>query len=410
MDIVDTVKEARGAITAHSGSTNEHFTNGFLNNYYATLEKHLKNGDPVKVAHKKALKVLHKKEYDNTIVKQIADLLVAQKVLGNDEMKNIHEDSKKTASGVADHIIEKYSSHVISSVHVGKSGPKVVEKITGLPSQADIVVETDHTNQASNYIKHKGLSLKYSKAKGTSVKIHSPTINKMGVIIEDHYKMIYGRKFGLHDQLNEFSKLFLQEQQLVLMPYHHILDKFFRDMGDPLKTYTKLVDSDGMHVGGDLSRAATSHIRDSDSKELRAIYDAMSVKNLEMKRCMASSMFECLSAVIDYAPSEEMKTKESLVRSIANIQAPEELTQLPTMIISTDRDKGVHIFDVNNYLENYIKLNGVETCSYTEGTSGFKVGPLTVSLDTRPTTNRNPITSYPINVTMSGAALKKDSG
>jgi hypothetical protein len=157
-----------------------------------------------------------------------------------------------------------------------------------------------------------------------------------------------------------------------------------------------------------LTREATSHLRDSDSDELRKIYEAMADENLAMKRKIAKTLFDAVKAVMDRAPWND-PVKESLLRSIANVQSVEKLTQLPTMIVSTDRDKGVHIFDVNAYLAQYIELNGVGNCTYSEGTSGFKLGPLSVSLDTRPTTQLNPITTFPVNVTMSCAELKKNT-
>lgn len=405
LTIVTTVKTARGAITAHSGNTNEHFTNNLLNGYYDDLEKRLMKGEDIKSAHKKALASLKKKPFKEKMVRQVADLLVAHKVLGAQEMELIHEDSKKTATGVADHIVDRYSSHIVSSIHVGKSGPNVVKQITGLPSQADIIVETD---QMIDFLSHRGLSLKYSKAKGTSIKIHSPTPNSLAKIIEDHYEQTFDKKANIHVTLERYGQEGLDAQQKALKDYHHTLDTFFKNLGDSKKRYSKLVDGEGIHFGGMLTREATSHLRDSDSDELRKIYEAMADENLAMKRKIAKTLFDAVKAVMDRAPWND-PVKESLLRSIANVQSVEKLTQLPTMIVSTDRDKGVHIFDVNAYLAQYIELNGVGNCTYSEGTSGFKLGPLSVSLDTRPTTQLNPITTFPVNVTMSCAELKKNT-
>lgn len=406
--------EAKGAETSFTGIANEHFTNYFLNNYHKHFASHLSKTNDAKASHAKAIEKINSLKYDPKTYKDIPVVQNAHNFLGHDEMNNIHEDSKKTTQKIAEHLLDSYGDRVTGSLHVGAGGPKMVKEITGKPSQADILVKTNNPSygdrQAPAILEHKGVSLKYSKAKSGAIKIHSPTVNRMAAIIEDHHKKMHGQESGLHNALDKIGQKGLLEQQKALKPHHSVLNSYFTSLGDKKMTYQPVVDKTGKHIGGSLSQAAVSHIRDSKDPKLRAAFDAMAEKNLAMKTEMAHTIHKSISSVLKpETDNKGNKIKESLIRSIANVHSPKSGKQLPTMLVNTDRNKGVSIYDTNKFLESHMKQNGLSETSHSKGTSTFKVGPLSLSLDNRPTTTKNPVTSFPINTTVSGAQMKKSS-
>lgn len=406
--------EAKGAETSFTGLANEHFTNHFLNNYHKHFANHFSKTNDPHEAHAKAMEKINSLKYDPKTYKDIQVVQNAHNFLGHDEINRIHEDSKKTAGKIAEHLLDSYGDRVTGSVHVGAGGPKMVKEITGKPSQADILVKTNNPEfgdrAAPAILEHKGVSLKYSKAKSGAIKIHSPTVNRMAAIIEDHHKKMHGQESGLHDVLHKIGQQGLIEQQKALKPHHKLLNSYFANLNDPKLTYSPLLDKSGKHVGGTLSQEAVSHIRDSKDPALRAAYDSMAEKNLEMKAKMAGAIHKSVASVLKAdAGNKGNKIKESLIRSMANVHSPKSGKQLPTMLVSTDRDKGVSVYDTNKFLENHMKRNGYEETAHTKGSSTFKAGPISLALDTRPTTIKNPVTSFPINTTVSGAQMKKSA-
>jgi len=406
---INFITEAKGADTAFSGHANEHFTNDFLNAYQHHHDDAVKRG--IANPHEHALRKMNAIKYDHAAYSQHPELANAAKHFGPQEMENIHNDSKMTANGIINHLRNKYGQNVAESIHVGKGGPAMVEKLTGKPSQADIVVRTNQNKTAPIVTEHKGVSLKYSKVGSGSTKIHSPTLKNMADIIEAHHEKLHGKSFGLHALLKKEADRGLREQRQALRPYHDIIMKHLDANRDPndkkLKhlTYKKNAEGDL-----ELHKDAISHIRDSDDPRVREAYDAMATANLAMKARMAHHFHSAVASAMG-APSnpKNNQTKESLFRSIANVQRPEESKQLPTMLVSTERGKGTTIHDVNDYIKNHIDEHGVEETSHNEGTGGFKVGPLSLNIDTRPTTNRNPVTSFPINTNISNSELKKNT-
>jgi len=400
----------KGADTAYSGHANEHFTNQLLKTYVKHYGKSAAKGIDDETAHQAAMNHITKKKYDEKDYSDIPELRNASAHFGHDEMSRMHEDSKKTVTSILNHLRNNYKTNIADSMHVGKGGSKAVEKETGQRSEADLLLKTKNSqgkdDEARAYLAHLGASLKYSKGAPSSIKIHSPTVNKMAHIVDSHYQQMHGKSSGIHKDLDTIGKEGVAAQQAILAKHHNVLANYFNKTKDPKLTYTPIVDKHGNISGGNLSQDAVSHIRDSDNPKLRAAYDDMGKENLKMKAKMAAVFHKHVSAVLDHKPGDpaHRDLKESLLRSMGNMHTD----KLPTFLVSTKRDKPeADIYDVGKYFTNHIAENGVEGHNYT-GKTGFNAGPMDISLDTRPTTSKNPVTSFPINTTVKSGDMIKE--
>lgn len=400
--------ENRGAETALSGHANEHFTNALVKEYVGHLSKSLKRGADYDSAHEAALKHMNNIKYEKHA--NIPDVQKGRQVMGDDELRAIHDDSKKTAIGLLNHIKNSYGHVVEDSYHTGKIGPKGVKALTGgKASEADVLLKTrsreGKPDIARAILDHIGSSLKYSKDKTSTIKIHSPTVNKMAGIIDDHHQAMHGQSSGIHETLDQIGREGVEAQRAALAPHHHALADYFNSLNDPKMTYSPVLNQHGHVTGGNLSQDAVSHIRDSKDPKLQAAYKDMSAENLNMKTRMAEALHNSMARVLDHRSENpnHAAVKESLLRSMANLKTD----KLPTFLVSTERArKDPSIYDVGHFFTQHLAANGTNDHGYT-GKSTFTAGPLNFSLDTRPTTSKNPVTSFPINTTVKTSDIKK---
>lgn len=396
-------KKNKGKDTAFSGFGNEHFTQKLLNDYLGHLARHTNGGADYETAHQRALDDMNATKYNSEDYKGNEDLKRASEFFGPDETNNIHEDSKKTASAILNHLRRTYNLKLKNSNHIGKD-KAAAEKFAG----ADLALDTEDGNgnkrDARAYLEHVGASLKYSKKPSSAIKIHSPTPNKLASIIDEHHKKMHGESSGIVEELQKISEEGMRAQQATLAPHHDYLFQHFASLGDKKLTYEPIHDQQGNRVGGNLSQDAVSYIRDSEDPKLKAIYKAMSTENLKMKTKMAEALHKATASVLQH-PSDENgnKLKESLIRAMGN----QKQGKTPTFLVSTERHKPeASVYDVGNYFDNHLRQHGVSNTNYT-GKSTFKVGPIDFALDTRPTTSMNPSTSFPINGSIKTADIKK---
>lgn len=401
--------EARGAETALSGHANEHFTNALVKEYVAHLSNSLNRGADYDTAHEAALKHMNGIKYENHA--NIPEVQRGRQVMGDDEVRAIHDDSKKTAIGLLNHIKNNYGHVVEDSYHTGKIGPKGVKALTGgKASEADVLLKTrspeGNPDTARAILDHIGSSLKYSKDKTSTIKIHSPTVHTMAKIIDDHHGLMHNESSGIHEALDRIAGEGVEAQRAALAKHHHALADYFNSLNDKKMTYSPVVDHRGQVVGGNLSQDAVSHIRDSEDPKLRAAYDDMASENLKMKTKMAQALHGAMTNVLNHPTKDGSKKaaiKESMLRSMANLKTD----KLPTFLVSTERAKqDPTIYDVGHFYTNHLAKHGTDDHSYS-GKSTFTAGPLSFSLDTRPTTSKNPTTTYPINTTVKTSDIKK---
>jgi hypothetical protein len=400
--------EAKGAETALSGHANEHFTNALVKEYVAHLSNSLKRGASYDDAHEAALQHMNGVKYEQHA--NIPEVQKGRQIMGDDEVRAIHDDSKKTAVALLNHIKNNYGHVVEDSYHTGKIGPKGVKALTGgKASEADVLLKTrspeGNPDTARAILDHIGSSLKYSKDKTSTIKIHSPTLHTMAKIIDYHHGMMHNESSGIHEQLERIGDEGIAAQRAALAKHHHALANYFNSLNDPKMQYSPVVDHRGHVVGGNLTQEAVSHIRDSEDPKLRAAYDDMAKENLKMKTKMADAFHDAMSRVLDHPTkpgSKKAAIKESMLRSMANLKTD----KLPTFLVSTERAKqNPTIYDVGHFYTSHLAKNGTDDHSYT-GKTTFTAGPLNFSMDTRPTTSKNPVTSFPINTTVKTSDIK----
>ena len=408
--------ESKGADTAFSGHANEHFTNALLNQYVEHLGKHLKKGVDYDTAHEKALDHINSRKYTdkaqgNYSYDNLPQLENARNHMGDEEMQNMHDDAKKSAIAVANHIKNNYGHVVTGSEHVGGANGGGVAAGGG---GADLLVHTKNQqgqpDTAKAIMDHVGASLKYSKKSASSIKIHSPTIGNMAAIIDAHHEAMHGHSTSLNDTLHSIANEGVENQRKSLAPHHAFLTNYFASHNNPKMKYEPITDKRGKIIGGNLNKEAISHLRDqSKGSKHRDIYNDMAAENLKMKNKMAATIHDSISSVLDQPYTgtkldpKHAKIKESLLRSMANIHKG----QLPTFLVSTERKKPTaSVYDTGQFLTNNMATDGVDRHGYS-GKSTLRAGPLNMSLDTRPTTSRNPVSSYPINVNMKASDIKK---
>jgi len=413
-----------GATTAVSGHANEHFATSFINDYVSSMNNHMSNGHTQEEAHNKALEEMNSRSYNHEDWKDHPGLKKAHEIFDHEEMSKIHDDSKITTNAIISHLKDKYDMMVTRGHHMGIEGPEGAEKLTGKPTEADMIVEgmgkRGEPKTAQAFTEYLGASLKYSKSAGNSLKIFSPSITTMASLIDKHESDMGMRtNRSLSDELEEIKNDGISEQRKSLAEHHDILQDYFskKDAEKQAKSkrkinpsYTPEYDSNGNVIGAQMSQAAVSHIRDSKIPELRAAYDSMSSKNLEMKTRLAEAFHNRISNILNYEhpdPEKSKQIKESLFRSVTNLF----VDKLPTFLVSTTRGKGASVYDMTGYMDNILKTTGVPGTSRQKGTSTFKVGDFSLSLDSRPTTGgtsgeSNPL-SGPINVNASTAKIKQ---
>lgn len=413
-----------GATTAVSGHANEHFATSFINDYVSSMNNHMSNGASEDEAHERAIEEMNDRQYKHEDWKDHSGLEKAHKIFDKEEMSKMHDDSKETTQEIINFLKNKYDMTVTRGHHMGIDGPAGAERLTGKRTEADMIVEgrskKGERQMAQAFTEYLGASLKYSKAAGNTLKIFSPGINTMASIIDKHESdMGIGTNLSLADELEQIKNEGISKQREALAEHHDILQDYFskKDAEKQAKSkrkinpsYTPEYDSNGNVIGAQMSQAAVSHIRDSKIPELRAAYESMSSKNLEMKTKLADAIHNRISNIINYQhpdPEKNKQVKESLFRSVTNLYKD----KLPTFLVSTTRGKGARTYDLSEHMNNIIKSSGVPETSKQKGTSTFKFGDFSFGLDSRPTTggtsgDANPL-SGPINVSASTAQIKK---
>lgn len=408
----DFLVEGRGEETAHSGFANEHFTNEHINNYIS----HVKKGG----SHEKGLGKINSAKFNHASYKEGHPIHKAIKAIGKEEVGKIHDDSKSTAHAIIQHLRTNYGSNVTGSHHVGKvgaAGAEEVKKLTGKPSNADVVISTKHPKKGAGHalahLEHIGASLKYSKSTGGDIKIHSPSITHMASIIDKHHEQMHGKSAGVGEKIKQAAAAGVAAQKKIIKSHageleKHFSSKEFTQNKNPkhVKKYLGKVGSASDYKSGVLNKAGISYI--NKNEKVRHIYDKMAVENLKMKKNIAGHLHAGISAVLDHKSSspKHKAVKESLVRSIGNVHPPEKSGSLPTFLVSTERGKETKIHDVTAHFAKHLSEHGPEKHSYSKGASTFKVGPTNLAIDARPTTNTNPLNN-PVNVSVSSSALKK---
>lgn len=403
------------ADTAYSGHANEHFTHHLITQYANHLDTHMNNGHDYETAHKKALEHMHSLSYDHNHFSKMPELQKSSETLGHEKMNLIHEDSKKTAEGIINHLKDNYDSSIRKSYHTGGAGGSKTEKIAGegKKSEADLLFETRNKqglqDHARAYLDHVGASLKYSKKTSSKIKVHSPSIGKMAQIIAEHHKKMHGEDSDIHENLNKIGSEGLQAQREALLKHHDTLNEYFSKLGDKKLSYKPVTNEKGEVIGGNLSQDAVSHLRDSKDPKLRAAYNDMAKENLKMKTRMAEAFKNAADKVTEHPSTNSAHDdiKESLIRSMGNL--PKD--KLPTFLVSTERAKPkASIYDVSEFIKNDIAKNGVSGRNSYSGKSTFKVGPLDFGLDARPSTSANPLTTWPINTDVKTSSIRELRG
>ena len=406
--------EGRGEETAHSGFSNEHFTHQHLTEYV----KHLGAGG----SHETGIEKINRAKFNPAKIKPDHPLQNAVRAIGSEEVGKIHDDSKNTAIAIVNHLRNNYNLGVSGSHHVGKvgsAGEEEVRKLTGKPSNADVVVETVTPKKKKGFalahIEHIGASLKYSKGAKGDVKIYAPSISHMAEIIEDHHEEMHGKRLGIQESIRAAANSGLAAQRAIVKKHAAALKRHFSSAEftrnkDPkhVKKYLGKVSGAEDLEKGVLNAAGMSYIR--NHPKLRAIYDEMASENLKMKQTIAGHLHRGITGVLgnQKAGTKGKNVQESLVRTMANIQRPEESDSLPTFLVSTERGKGSQIHDIHAHFQRHFDENGFGVHSYSKGASTLKVGPTNLTVDARPATTGNPLNN-PINVSVSSSALKKGS-
>lgn len=404
--------EASGKDTALSGHSNEHFTNEFIRDYIEHSKKHLASGLSPEEAHNKAMDFLNARSYNKKDWQNHPGLAPSIEHFKHPEMQSMHEDSKKTARGIINHV-RNMGYGIDETKHMGIGGPAAVEAYAGKPSEADLAFRIHHNDTgepdyAHAFLEHLGASLKYSKGKEGAMKIYAPGVNTMADIVDNHHSKLFRSNRSLNDELREIADEGLNNQRKALKKHHSVLQDYFQKYDEENQSknpsYTPIREN-GRVVGGNLSQKAMSHIRDSSDPKLRAAYDSVSAENLKMKNKLAGSIHGRIAQVLDHEPNNPAHNdlKESLIRSISNLHKD----KLPTFLVSTSRkNSDADIYNMQDYLQNRLNKDGVSGNHKHGGASTFSVGPLSLGMDTRPTTRQDPL-SGPVNVTVSKSQVKK---
>jgi hypothetical protein len=346
----------RGKNSAFFGRANEHFTHQLLLIYSASVLELTKNGEKKEKAHKKAIKKICSKKWRQSEYNHVLELKKIVEHFDEKELFHIFEDAKKTTIAILEYITNHHKKIIIEIKHVG------MNKISG---NADLLLCIGNKKTKSEYI---GVSLKYTNSAKTNIKIYSPTVNKLATIIEQHYKEIFGKGSGLHQQLLKISKKGIEDQQKIL--------------------------------------ANHSKARNNNFKKYNTVYKNMSEKNLKMKIKLANILYNISAKILDCpTPTKRSKNiKKSFFYNIANLH---HKNKLPTFLVYTDRRKSeAMIYDVEYFFACDLSANGPNRHKYTKK-SAFEIGPMTFSLDCRPTSTKNPLTSFPVNITIKNSDIIK---
>ena len=450
-----------GDITASQGHANEFFTNDHGNIYAQAAHEALARGASDDEAHNAGIAALRSTKYSHNKYAAGKTTQKAVGILGKDASKIVHDNSKNTAEAMAQYIHQKFGGHLAKSLWVGAGQAKAAEQATGgKKTNGDLLLMTEHRGQIKNSEAHLenepftgfGGSLKYSSSdKDSQTKIHSPGINTLADIIDDHHQQMFGKSSDIHNELEKAVREGQAEQRKVAvavnsrgMSHHDVLSHYidqlrqdperYRPKGVKPETWAKLIKNSkytpsinqktGAVEGADVNEHFLSLIRKTvrdrtsglDHASLDEYYKDLSNANSNMKNKMADALYAPISRILSAkgsTPEEQNRIntiKESLHRSVANVHSPDSnANQLPTLLVKTAGDGTVSISDSNESFKNHLKdENNLSFSKKSPNKGTFRVGPGTITVDARPGTMHNPLIN-PANYTVPSTFFKADT-
>lgn len=478
-----TEAKSDGASTARQGHANEIFSNDFFNHYAKHYDEANKSGKTEEQAHAHATKAVRNLKYDHDYHRNRTDLepkTAAQikksvEELGPENSEAVFHSSKNSFEAPVEYLRKRYPGvKLMGAIHAGAGQSE---------GNADNVLKLQHEGKNKTSELHQehvgpldmtkyGLSQKYSRSlKDEDTKIHSPGVNKLVQIINDHHSQMFGKESDISEDLSKAVKAGKEGQRNSVLEtnskgvaHHQVLSDLLQKLTDdadhskatgrPMKYLPPGTKADewakkiknakyepSVHpVTGELNGAdfndhflsilrnygrenekfkgkkLSSRTKGIDHDGIDEAYTSIAGANSRMKGSIADAINKPLSKMLGHtsASSEEQSRidglKHSLHRSLLNIHEPSENT-LPTMLVKTLGDGTTHIADANEAFEKHFGEKGApnqDNLSYTKKTEGkgsFRVGPATLTVDSRPGTMHNPLTN-PVNFTLPGKFFK----
>lgn len=450
------ITEASGDVTARQGHANEFFTNDHGNRYAEAADSATQSGASHEEAHAAGLKALMGGHYDHDRYLKDKKTQKSVKTLGPEASKLVHDNSRNTAAATAEYMFRKYGGRIKKSIWVGAGQAKAAEAESGgKKTNADLIYKIDHNNQektAEAHLDHQpnmsfGGSLKYSsEEKDTQSKIHSPGINTLAKIVDDHHKQMFGSSANMQEELEKAKENGQESQRRSVtdtnksgMSHHQVISDFLQKAREnPSKysggdekweeslrkaKYNPIINKKTNGVqGADFNDDFLSLVRKTvrnkprgvDHKALDEFYKHVSSKNSEMRNNIADVIHKPIQNILRHSSDDPAahqnidQIKQSLHRHLANVHDPKEKPdQLPTLMVKTGGDGTVGLSDVNEAYRKHF-ADSRENLSFekkSKNKGSFRVGPGTLTVDVRPGTMHNPLTN-PANYTIPSSFTK----
>jgi hypothetical protein len=316
---------------------------------------------------------------------------------GEAEVKLMLREALRNALNSTVHMLDDWDSNPTAVVHTGESLNDVVE-ITGKKSNADLVYYTEPVSgqTAFSFI---GSSVKHSIA-DTDPKAQSFSIRHIARFFE-----VYANHTNLGGEFIELGKIYLQRMIWAVKPWDDQLKELFfepwvtRKEGRHKTRVTTCAYKDGI-----LTQPAISWLRDSKTEPWhRAVFDAISKHNLEMKRALTRTLVQAFN---DANFTREQKAE--LLCVVTNTLPSESV--LPKFTIYTNRGKPDIVYSEQVLISKYVNRGGDLDFhlnpNATLGTASIKFGPGRLSFDNRPTHTAN-VLSGAMNYNIRKGAIKE---
>lgn len=437
--------EAQGASTARQGHANEIFSNDFFNHYAKQYEKAIKSGKNEDEAHGIASNSVRKLKYDHEhhrnrtdlASKTAAQIKKSVEELGPENSEAVFHSSKNSFEAPVEYLRKRYPGvKLINAIHAGAGQSE---------GNADNVLNLRHEGKTKTTELHQdhvgpldmsryGLSQKYSRSlKDEDTKIHSPGVNKLVKIIDDHHSSMYGKGSGIGKELSKAVESGKQEQRASVLEtnsknssHHKVLSELAQKLKDdveqskitgrPMKYLPQGAKADewakkvknakydpqvhpktGEVTGADFNDHFLSVLRSYgrenelskknnkvsktkgiDHDSIDEAYNSIANANSRMKGMIADAIHKPISRMLSQTsanPEEQSRiddVKHSLHRHLLNIHEPSDKS-LPTMLVKTLGDGTTHLADANEaFLHNYGDRGSPnqENLSYTKKTEG----------------------------------------
>lgn len=412
-----TLLEMTGQKVAVAGTASERHITKAINYYAGQKEKGVDHDTAMKRTSSYRSRMQPSKIHDpeHPIKKTISKL-------GRPEYNRIWHDSKHAAAAIINHVQTKHGE-IVGAAHTGADIMHGVEKLTGgKKSSADVLLKVRKKNGEIHHVNVLGASLKYSTTSdpGSQIKIHSPSPNTFSKIVERHHEALHGKKFGIDEKIGEIHKQTEKEMGNVYTKHHDFLAHTFGINAKKETPKGSAFYRPGNKEGPVLNDNALSHVRrmkEAGDPHANAFYTDLANTNVQHKQKVANVYHQAIKNVLTghgkVANPNHKRISNSLFRSLVNVPERRSNTHVDTLLVNTTRkvDKTgkqnkphITVYHAGKSVRNYLDSlgNGDHHISKSDNSTTFRVGPSTVTVDTRPGSK-----SGSINVNLDKKALRK---